>query len=126
MNGVEAAASLFGPEEPASDPFATLGESQTSHEDLFPVTAASYSSYPSATAQHSNPINTTATLPYQEYTQEGLQPQNSSHTAGGYVPDLGAASSSQHEWYSESAYDIPEPPLNGTVPFIETSFLFSE
>jgi hypothetical protein len=124
MNGVEAAASLFGLEEPASDPFATLGEPLTSHEDLFPATSVSYSSYHSATAQHSNPINieSTATLPPQEYTQQELQLQNSSYPAGDYALDLGAESTSQHGWYSESAYNIPEPPLNGMVPFVETQF----
>lgn len=38
MNGAEAASSLFGPEEPASDPFASLGEesnSQPAASDLF-------------------------------------------------------------------------------------------
>lgn len=110
MNGVEAAASLFGPEEPASDPFAALGESQPSHEDLFPVTGASYFPYPSPTAQDSNNAETTATLP--PSPQQELYPQNSSHIVGDCVPDLDAGSTSQQGWYSDSTYHIPEPALN--------------
>lgn len=120
MNGVEAAASLFGPEEPASDPFAALGESQPSHEDLFPVTGASYFPYPSPTAQDSNNAETTATLP--PSPQQELYPQNSSHIVGDCVPDLDAGSTSQQGWYSDSTYHIPEPALNGTVPFVMTIY----
>lgn len=114
MNGVEAAASLFGPDEPASDPFAVLGQPRSSHEDLFPVTGASCN----ATSQHTNTINVENTAippPSQEYTQQGAE--NSSFTVGGYAEDLGG-------WYAESAYHVSERALDGMAPFLETALLF--
>lgn len=128
MNGVEAAASLFGSEEPVSDPFAALGELQSSHEDPFPANGASYSSYSDVTAQHSNPINlenTAAPPAFHGYSQQGLHSQNSSYPTGSYAPDLGG-STSQQGWYSESAYNIPEPTFTGNVPFAEASHCLIE
>jgi hypothetical protein len=123
MNGVEAAASLFGSEEPASDPFAALGEPQSSHEDPFLVNGASYSLHSGATAEHSNPIgaeNIAASPAFHEYSQQGLHSQNSSYPAAGYAPDLGGGTS-QQGWYGESAYDIPEPTFTGIFTFVEAS-----
>jgi len=114
MNGVEAAASLFGPEELASDPFAALGGSQSSCEDPDPflVNGTSFSS--SATSPHSNSINdvNTATPPLsQEYAQQELHSQNSSYSVGG----LSVGSAGQQGWHSETAYHTPEPALNGSI-----------
>jgi hypothetical protein len=123
MNGVEAAASLFGSEEPASDPFAALGEPQFSHEDPFSVASASYLSHSGATSQQSNISLESATYLPQESSLQGHYPQNSNFT-GGYTPDLGAESGSHQGCYSDSTYHVPEPALNGKVIFFETTFLF--
>ena len=120
MNGVEAAASLFGPEEPASDPFAALGESQSFQDDPFLVTGASSS----ATSQHSDALdveNTAAPPPAQEYTQQGLE--NSNFTVGGYAEDSGTGN--QQGWYNKSAYPVSEHALNGMVLLVETTPPFS-
>jgi hypothetical protein len=128
MNGVEAAASLFGPEEPASDPFAALGESESFHDDPFIATGSS-----STASQYSDAINvenTAAPPPAQEYTQQGFD--NSNFTVGGYAED--PATGNQQGWYNKSAYPdsehgmgpigrdhltvfLPEPSLSNRASF---------
>ncbi|KAF5380963.1 hypothetical protein D9615_003970 [Tricholomella constricta] len=103
MNGVEAAASLFGSDEPASDPFASLGADtapQSSADDLFSGDGASNDSDFLNTSPDHGPFaaeDNTAQDTSQFYIQSDL---NSGYSTAGTYTHLGAGRS-QQGWYDQ-------------------------
>ncbi|GLB34938.1 putative involved in the initiation of assembly of the COPII coat required for the formation of transport vesicles from the endoplasmic reticulum (ER) and the selection of cargo molecules [Lyophyllum shimeji] len=113
MNGVEAAASLFGSEEPASDPFATLGAgpaAQSSAHDLFNEDGASGASDFLNASQ--DPF-TSGNNAEQDTSQYYTQPESTANyfTASNYT-DSGASGTNQQGWYDQQghwqSYEQPE------------------
>jgi hypothetical protein len=104
MNGVEAAASLFGSEEPSSDPFAALGTDtapQSSSGDLFYGDGAfGTPDFLDPQTTHNAEVNS-ALEPVQPYTQQESTIADVDYTSSSYTPDLGAATASQQGWYDE-------------------------
>ncbi|KAF8077931.1 Sec23-binding domain of Sec16-domain-containing protein [Lyophyllum atratum] len=104
MNGVEAAASLFGSDEPASDPFATLGEDtapRSSAEDLFNEGGVSSNSNSLFDPQGGD-LFAAGDSTAQDTSQFYTQPESTSgySTAGTYTHS-GADSTSQQGWYDQ-------------------------
>ncbi|KAG6818100.1 hypothetical protein H0H87_000004 [Tephrocybe sp. NHM501043] len=135
MNGVEAAASLFGSDEPGSDPFASLGGEtapEYSSDNLFNVDGASnnFAFYDNS----SQDVNVTAAV------QDSSAPDTSQYythpdTASGYGTHNAYASlvtdtSGQEGWYDQQgngqayapqSYPTPSPADRYTVPSQEPS-----
>lgn len=102
MNGVEAAASLFGSDEPSSDPFAALGSDttpQSSSGDPFYDDGASGSSDVLSPETTYSIEGTTAPDALQLYTQQ--EPVHTGYTPSPYTLGLGATTATQQGWYEE-------------------------
>ena len=100
MNGVEAAASLFGPDDPSSDPFASLGEGGVTSpsNDVFRDYGA-----PQAEAQ--DPFAVPSGLPNEIQSEDSLSHHYASTQDDSFqVPDhyggSGIAEQQSQNWYS--------------------------
>lgn len=113
MNGVEAAASLFGPEEPASDPFAALGTNADSParpatDDLFQRHGASTApDFLTPALDNSDsfgaPENSAAQAP-QYHAQQKPRAQDYGYSPDPYATNLNAGGTGQDQvqgWYDE-------------------------
>ncbi|KAG5638379.1 hypothetical protein H0H81_000390 [Sphagnurus paluster] len=112
MNGVEAAASLFGSEELGSDPFASLGgvPPQSSENDLFSGDGASTNSGFLDGPQPSD-LFPLEDISAQDAYQYNTQTYNGYSTNSTYS-DMAAGTTSQTGWYSSqgSSQNYPQPP----------------
>ncbi|RDB21051.1 COPII coat assembly protein sec16 [Hypsizygus marmoreus] len=104
MNGVEAAASLFGPEEPSSDPFAALGADtapQPSTNDLFQGDGAS------GQPDFLSPGDTGLLDAGDNAAPDASHLYTHTEVTTGYSASssyLGAGSTSQQGWYDEHGH----------------------
>lgn len=98
MNGVEAAASLFGDEESSSDPFATLGSdtvvAESSSGDLFFEGASGSSDFLSPEEVYNSEGNTEQDF----YAQQ--EPSHANYTSQPHTSDA-ATTSNQQAWSEE-------------------------
>lgn len=101
MSGVEAAASLFGSDEPGSDPFATLGADPAAHsstDDLFSGDGVSSDSGFLTTSQNDSPFTATENQP-QDTQLYSLPESNPGYTITSAYNPPAPPNSSQQGWY---------------------------
>lgn len=107
MNGVEAAASLFGPEEPSSDPFAALGAEpapQTPNNDLFAGEGASNPSHFANTSLHEDDLFSAEDNGAQDASLFYTQPDpTSGYSTSGSHASGSAESTSQQGYFNQQS-----------------------
>jgi hypothetical protein len=123
MNGVEAAASLFGSEDPASDPFASLGTDTTSQPDSTSIAPDFLIPDPHSSNLFGADENALPDTSQSNTWSEPPKP-NYDYNHGAYSQELSVGGSGYDQsqgWYDDQGqwhgYDqqTSEPTLTGTV-----------